>query len=793
MPAVGIRMFATIKSKDHPLTLQKDLQVLASSASYIDTLVECSDGQLQYSRLLVGLILPYLKTVSSFNFLPELTVLMPEYKRCEVEKMIADFLCLKTEDNLISESTNNDMDWTEAIDTIIDNLNPIAVKPVAIPEPVGTSAVLHSSLTREMAVIHSVGSSEHKVYTDANVGNNHFQPKQEERLFNREIREIGHHMPTHSPNIPHSPLLPSQMHLSRASISMPPVMTRPPTPSNCMIMQPMLPRPTTPNNFQKLNVPSRKQRFPPPMLNENLTRKTLPGSIQAGVLYKPRSPIHQQPASQPNMGGFKGRPPAPIQPKPPLGHVKSEPQQIATVPLLANQIRMETPNIIPMTQHINIAPQRIPEIHTSQQIPAPVIIPAVSQLQNLNTSITSLKKSTPTAPSENQSSTPPGDIKKMSNKTPNPSPGPSLVLKPKSTEKKSVILSPNNAKPLTKGRPSKKILKTSLIIKEDDSASNVVEMAEASKEKNTPKHKNGDRENKLSVFKKSFKGQKSPKGKEYDEREVLVSDDDIKIENIIKRKFICPVCHEPFKTSDLMGNHMKIHSDKHKCQICDLVCTKARELIEHMRIHSGVKLVKCEICDKDFTEKGLKLHTERFHKTELKMIEAIKQPKTPSKTFKSRARSHIVNYREDNLISFSSDDENGENDSSEGEDLEDDNEPVLPIVKSTKQKRNEFCQSCDKYFTKKGMKLHMIRYHKSERPAKKVSKERKNVALKKTLECATCPKKFSHMASLKVHEKTHDKRKAQQGDKPFKCIQCNNCFETASKLTKHITGQHMMS
>jgi hypothetical protein len=31
---------------------------------------------------------------------------------------------------------------------------------------------------------------------------------------------------------------------------------------------------------------------------------------------------------------------------------------------------------------------------------------------------------------------------------------------------------------------------------------------------------------------------------------------------------------------------------------------QVRELAEHQRLHSGLKIVRCHICEKDFTEKG---------------------------------------------------------------------------------------------------------------------------------------------------------------------------------------------
>ena len=91
---IGIQMFATITSKDHFLTLRRDLQKFVHCSSYCDTTVYCSDGNLHYSRLIVGLVFPELKTITSFSLLPEISVLMPQYRRKEVEKISeSDKMC----------------------------------------------------------------------------------------------------------------------------------------------------------------------------------------------------------------------------------------------------------------------------------------------------------------------------------------------------------------------------------------------------------------------------------------------------------------------------------------------------------------------------------------------------------------------------------------------------------------------------------------------------------------------------------------------------------------------------
>ena len=270
--------------------------------------------------------------------------------------------------------------------------------------------------------------------------------------------------------------------------------------------------------------------------------------------------------------------------------------------------------------------------------------------------------------------------------------------------------------------------------------------------------------------------------------------------------FPCPVCHEVFLAQDIMETHMKLHSDKHKCHTCGLVFIKARELIEHQRIHSGAKLVKCNICDKDFTEKGLRLHSERFHK----ILEV--------KTHNKRTSKENISYSEDKITFTSSsegeDSDNG-NPDDPGEASSEEEEEELKHKKArasnvSASKRTELCDLCDKYFTLKGLKLHKMRYHKSpnkDEALKKLVKAKKNPPLKKLFSCGFCEKKFSHLASMKVHEKVHLGGNPHQCDmcdakfsnkfdlfthershsaaRPHKCDECTETFKTAESLRFH--------
>ena len=202
---VGIQMFATITSKDHYLSLQKDLQNLSNSTIYYDTTLYCCDGNLHFSRLLVGLIFPDLNNIPSFTWMPDLSILMPQFKRSEVERMVGTLLSMQAKYQLAEESDIMN-DWTDAIDTIIDNL-----KPESVSKDHSRTATLHSAVTKETAVLHAAQDDEN--YTEAVlVVNEENQVEELNTSMNtssesiRRNNVVSHHQPMVAP----APVIPSQ-------------------------------------------------------------------------------------------------------------------------------------------------------------------------------------------------------------------------------------------------------------------------------------------------------------------------------------------------------------------------------------------------------------------------------------------------------------------------------------------------------------------------------------------------------------------------------------------------------
>ena len=158
-PPVGIQMFATISSKHHFQTLQRDLRGLTTGARahgcYEDTLVVCRDGTRTASRLILGLVLPELATATTFSLLPEVTILMPGHSTRDLDRMVAGLLASAEEEAQVMEAGA----WPQNLNSLIDTLRPEAGgDPRLTQRP--RMATLHSDVTRETVVLHAASNED---------------------------------------------------------------------------------------------------------------------------------------------------------------------------------------------------------------------------------------------------------------------------------------------------------------------------------------------------------------------------------------------------------------------------------------------------------------------------------------------------------------------------------------------------------------------------------------------------------------------------------------------------------
>lgn len=93
-------------------------------------------------------------------------------------------------------------------------------------------------------------------------------------------------------------------------------------------------------------------------------------------------------------------------------------------------------------------------------------------------------------------------------------------------------------------------------------------------------------------------------------------DSHVNIHNGVK-PFVCPICEKRFASQKNLDAHLKVHqgtTKKKTCTVCGKKITHGLE--DHIRTHSAVKEVQCDICAMKFLTKGaLAKHKKRKHET----------------------------------------------------------------------------------------------------------------------------------------------------------------------------------
>lgn len=84
---------------------------------------------------------------------------------------------------------------------------------------------------------------------------------------------------------------------------------------------------------------------------------------------------------------------------------------------------------------------------------------------------------------------------------------------------------------------------------------------------------------------------------------------------------LCETCGRNCTNLKAYRRHIKIHAEPIKNNVC-LECNKrfkkASELTAHSHVHTGIKLFRCDICDKSFAKRdSLRLHNISIHKDKI--------------------------------------------------------------------------------------------------------------------------------------------------------------------------------
>ncbi|KAJ8921856.1 hypothetical protein NQ315_008488 [Exocentrus adspersus] len=250
------------------------------------------------------------------------------------------------------------------------------------------------------------------------------------------------------------------------------------------------------------------------------------------------------------------------------------------------------------------------------------------------------------------------------------------------------------------------------------------------------------------------------------------------------KPYTCSICYKSFSRNTNLSKHMRIHSGTKPfvCPKCPKTFTSKGDLTRHAIIHSGQKPFSCNFCHLSFGRRDKLQRHEKKHfpqergdkSRELQAMRenlSIYSPQNNEEHEEERqqgSENMVITLDPFNHNSFSTDATPQRENNSETELQTNENETELPD-RINLDDLNE----CPKLFPQ-------VPQHITGKNTQGNVEEGTPTSELKPYKCPRCPKRFSKLRNLHIHEHSHS------GVRPFSCHTCTKTFTRKRELDRHL-------